>query len=44
MFIARLLVVVVVSLCLCGCADLVKDDKILGEHPWQPGTFGAKGD
>ena len=38
---ARLIAVAFLALSLCGCGAL-KDDRILGEHPWQPSTFGAK--
>jgi hypothetical protein len=33
---ARLLACAAVALALCGC-QAIKDDPILGDHPWQPG-------
>jgi hypothetical protein len=36
MFLARLLAAAAIAAALCGCQAL-KDDPIMGDHPWQPG-------
>jgi hypothetical protein len=36
MFLARLLALAALVASLCGCQAL-KDDPIMGDHPWQPG-------
>jgi hypothetical protein len=33
----RLLIAGLLACALCGCQSL-KDDPIMGDHPWQPGT------
>ena len=37
MTLVRLLAVAILACALCGCQTL-KDDPIMGDHPWQPGS------
>lgn len=41
MNLTRLIAVAILALTLCGCTEL-KNDRILGDHPWQPSNFGMK--
>ena len=38
MAVVRVIAVALLACALCGCQSLVKDDPILGDHPWQPGS------
>jgi hypothetical protein len=43
MTIARVLAAAFLVFALCGCEGF-KNDPIIGDHPWQPSTFGMKPD
>ena len=43
MRVARLVAVAVLAWALAGCAEIM-NDRIIGDHPWQPGdALGSRG-
>jgi hypothetical protein len=38
MAVVRLIAVALFVCALCGCQSFMKNDPIMGDHPWQPGT------
>jgi hypothetical protein len=37
MAVARFIAVAALFAVLCGCQSFMKNDPIMGDHPWQPG-------
>jgi hypothetical protein len=38
MAVVRLIAAALLVALLCGCQSFMKNDPILGDHPWQPGS------